>query len=254
MTYNPELRIPFGYGTAYTSLGELRDWLLVHHHLEYVRRLLAWLSHKGGFIGVGGGFREVQPDKDGFAPEGKSFHQDQHYSDGFVGAAAVDLVVRNGSNVHRAPRWDEVPAQGGAEAKTWGLHCNVPGEPWHMQPIEIDGWQSWKDAGSPAPEKNYPIPGESAPQPIVNPEEDDMSRWIIARTSDTGDRFLASPGPRRGAFHVESEVQRNYPFAASDDGQAFALTANGDGKLVTSWGQVPKIPEASALAYMGKEV
>lgn len=253
MAYNPELRVPFGYGTARIALGELRDWLLVHHHPEFVRRLLAWLTHKGGFIGVGGGYREVQPDKDGFAPDGQSFHQDQHYSDGFVGAAAVDLVVVNGGQVHRAPRWSEVPAQGSAEAKTWGLHCNVSTEPWHMQCIEHDGWQSWKNAGSPAPAPNYPLPGESTPPPIDS-EEDDMSRWIIARTSDTGDRFLASPRPRGGAYHVSSEVQRNYPFAASDDGQAFALTADGDGKLVTSWGQAPKIPQAAALAYMGKEV
>lgn len=94
---------------------------------------------------------------------------------------------------------------------------------------------------------------QSTPPPIST-EEDDMTRWLVARTSDTGDRFLASPGPRRGAYHVESEVQRNYPFAASDDGMAFALTADGDGKLVSNWGGVPRIPEAAALRYMGKEV
>lgn len=254
MAYNPELRTPFGYGTGHVTLGELRDWLLVHHHPEYVRRLLAWLTHKGGFIGVGGGYREVQPTKDGFAPEGKSFHQNQTFADGFVGAAAVDLVVVNGSNAHRAPRWSDVPAQGSTEARTWGVHCNVPGEPWHMQPIEIDGWQSWKDAGSPAPVAGYPLPGESSqtspPQPIVNPEEDDMTRWLVARTKEA-DAFLASPGIRGGAHHMPTTVPRRYPFLAMPDGRAYNI---GTGKLVTDWGDVTKVPEAEALQYMGPKV
>lgn len=250
MTYNPELRVPFGYGAARITLGELRDWLLVHHHPEYVRRLLAWLTHKGGFIGAGGGYREVQPDEPGYAPEGESFHQNQTYSDGFVGAAAVDLVVVNGGNVHRAPRWSDVPAQGSAEAKRWGVHCNVPGEPWHMQPIEIDGWQSWKDAGSPAPEKNYPIPGENAPPPIST-EEDDMTRWLVARTNDGHDKFYASPGIRGGAHHMPSVVPRRYPFVTMPDGKAYDV---GSGTLVSDWGDVDKIPESLITQYMGPKV
>jgi peptidoglycan hydrolase-like protein with peptidoglycan-binding domain len=51
------------------------------------------------------------------------------------------------------------------EAKRWGLHCNVtrPSEPWHIQPIEIDGYGTWvrggrKDFGS------APAPAPSAPK------------------------------------------------------------------------------------------
>jgi hypothetical protein len=171
--FNPELRVPFGYSTATRTLAEVRTWLLVHHHPEYVHRFLHWLDDGGGQIGAGGGWRSVQPDKDGFAPEGKSFHQDQRFRDGFVGAAAVDVVVRNPGHVHRAPRWDEVPIQGSKAAALYGVHANVDQgarpEPWHIQPVELDGWQTWINAGSPAPRPNYPLPGESTPAAPIPP-------------------------------------------------------------------------------------
>lgn len=160
------LNVPYGYNTRLVSLGWLSTALLDHHHPEYVRRLLVWLNSKAGLVGVGGGWRDdgTQPDKAGFAPEGQSFHQNQLYDDGFVGACAVDLVKRNPypGGQHQGVYWSDTIVQGTFEAKTWGLHCNVgvppDGEPWHMQPVEIDGWQSWRAAGSPAPVFNYPIP------------------------------------------------------------------------------------------------
>jgi hypothetical protein len=157
---NLDLLTPFGYSRSVKSLRDLRLWLLAHHHPEYVRRLLAWLDAQNGKVGVGGGWRAdgTQPTASGFAPEGKSFHQNQQYRDGFIGAAAVDLVVRNGVNVHRAPTWSEVPRQGSIAAQLWGVHCNIDTEPWHMQPVEIDGWQSWYNAGRPAPRAGYPLP------------------------------------------------------------------------------------------------
>ena len=161
------MRVPWGYSTTYRSVAEIRVVLMEHYHPEYVDRLCAWLMSKGGLIGVGGTWRAdgTQADKPGFAPEGKSFHQNQKYSDGFIGACAVDLVAANSFGVHRAPGWAEVPAQGSLEASRWGVHCNVgtPGqsgsEPWHMQPVEIDGHSSWLANGSPAPRPNYPFPG-----------------------------------------------------------------------------------------------
>lgn len=172
MSFNPELRIPWGYQRSTKTLAEARTILLVHYHPEYVRRLLAWLSSKEGKIGIGGTWRATgtQPVAPGFAPEGRSFHQDQRYADGVVGATAVDLVAPNGTNVHRAPNWSEVPAQGSAEAKRWGVHCNISTEAWHMQPVEIDGWQSWFNGGRPAPRVGYPIP--EPPQPNTPPKED----------------------------------------------------------------------------------
>lgn len=190
--FNWSLRVPFQYGNQYISLRELERWLLVHHHPEYVRRLLAWLHFKKGTVGVGGGWRAggAQPGKPGFAPEGKSFHQDQNYNDGFTGACAVDSVYMDGPDAgdsHDSIAWKEVPIQGSAEAKRWGIHANVGvpgnGESWHLQPIEIDGWQTWWNQGRPAPVRNYPLPVEHDPYYAPPPggtlvEEDDMQYLI----------------------------------------------------------------------------
>jgi peptidoglycan hydrolase-like protein with peptidoglycan-binding domain len=163
MTYNPNLTVPWGYTTAMRKLSTVNDVLLVHYHPEYVRRLLAWLTSMNGGIGIGGHFRPdgTQPDKPGFAPEGKSFHQNQQYNDGFIGATAVDVVAKNptGGN-HIGVRSAMVPMQGTERAKLWGVHANILTEPWHIQPVEIDGWLSWKNNGSPAPRRGYPLPGE----------------------------------------------------------------------------------------------
>lgn len=157
---------PYGYQTSFRTLEWLEEWLLVHHHPEYVRRLLIWLSSKGGEVGIGGGWRATQPVKPGFAPPGKSFHQDQQFADGFVGACAVDVVARNptGGN-HLTVTWAQVPRQGGFDARTYGVHANVSTEAWHIQPIEIDGYQSWLDAGRPAPVPNYSPPITPPPPP-----------------------------------------------------------------------------------------
>lgn len=164
-------RYPWGYGVSTKTLAEIEAILTVHYHPEYLRRLLAWLEAQDGRVGIGGHWRAggAQPDRPGFAPEGRSFHQDQRYADGFVGACAVDLVVRRTGLDHRSPYWSEVPAQGSDEARRWGLHCNVGappgGEPWHMQPIEIDGWVAWDvadlvdDGIGRAPVPGYPFPG-----------------------------------------------------------------------------------------------
>ena len=141
---------PSGYGTTMVDIDEL---FKRHHeakmHPEYARRLRAWLIAQGGRVGIGGSWRASQPAKPGFAPEGKSFHQSQSFSSGVVAFCAVDLVVAVPGKKHRAPTWDEVPKKGSQEAKKWGLHCNVtkPSEPWHIQPIEIDGYGSWVRAG-----------------------------------------------------------------------------------------------------------
>jgi hypothetical protein len=191
--FNWQLRVPFGYYSQYVTLEWLNDWLLEHHHPEYVRRLIGWLHYKNGNVGVGGGWRAggAQPDQPGFAPEGKSFHQDQKYADGFIGACAVDSVYKDGPDAgtaHDGIAWAEVPRQGTAEAERWGIHANVGvpgnGESWHLQPIEIDGWGSATGNGThaaPAIVAEYPIPTEHDPvAPVAPPEpepptEDDMT-------------------------------------------------------------------------------
>jgi len=158
---------PSGYGTTMVDIDEL---FKKHHqgkmHPEYARRLRAWLIAHEGRIGIGGSWRAVQPVKPGFAPPGKSFHESQEFKSGFW-FAAVDLVYVNPGRKHRAPTWDEVPKKGSQEAKRWGLHCNVtrPSEPWHIQPIELDGFGGWVRAGRPEPQAGYPLPG-AAPVPV----------------------------------------------------------------------------------------
>lgn len=160
---------PSGYSTTMVDIDEL---FRRHHqskmHPEYARRLRAWLIAQEGRIGIGGSWRATQPVKPGFAPPGKSFHESQQFPSG-LWFAAVDLVHVNPGRVHRSPSWGEVPKKGSAEAKRWGLHCNVtkPSEPWHMQPIEVDGHGGWVRAGRPEPRAGYPIPsgGGSGPAP-----------------------------------------------------------------------------------------
>ena len=154
-------RYPTGYGSRLVDLDTL---LAMHHvdkmHPEYARRLRPWLIAKGGHIGIGGSWRPTgeQPNKPGFAPEGKSFHQYQQFKSGLTKFCAVDLVARNGNERHRSPNWSEVPARGSAESRAYGLHCNISSEPWHLQPVEINGWNTWRLLGRRDPKAGYPLP------------------------------------------------------------------------------------------------
>lgn len=147
---------PSGYTTTMANIDEL---FRRHHvdkmHPEFARRLRAWLISHNGKMGIGGSWRATQPAKPGFAPEGKSFHQSQPFPSGSW-FAAVDLVHVNPGKVHRSPTWAEVPKKGTTATKEYGLHCNVTGEPWHIQPIEIDGWGSW-NRKKVDPVAGYPI-------------------------------------------------------------------------------------------------
>lgn len=177
---------PSSYGRTLLDI----DALFARHHVdkmhpEFARRLRAWLIAQEGRIGIGGSWRDTgaQPDRPGFAPEGRSFHQYQRFASGLVAFCAVDLVARNGAGVHRAPHWDEVPVQGSAEASRWGVHCNVSSESWHMQPVEIDGWASWISAGSPDPVAGYRLPTDPPLQPPPTIEEEPME--VIRVHGDT---------------------------------------------------------------------
>ena len=194
MLYNPDLQIPWGYGTSYKRLGDVAAILAVHYHPEYVRRLLRWLTHKNGTIGIGGHWRAFgsQPDKPGFAPEGKSFHQSQLFVTGQRYAVAVDLVAPDGpdgNHDHDGVSWEDVPRQGSQEAAIWGVHCNIDTEAWHMQPIEIDGWQTWVNLGRPDIQWLYPIPPyPTTPAPLPT-EEDDVDA-ILMKHPTTGQFYV----------------------------------------------------------------
>lgn len=162
-----EVRYPYGYGKATATMAQLEarygTGAPIPAHPEYWKRIKSYLISKKGKIGIGGAYRFVQPDANGFAPPGMSFHEKQAFASGLQVYSAIDLVVLNGSKVHRAPTWSEVPRQGSGhpDIKTFGLHCNVPGEPWHIQCFEIDGYSTWKNNGRKDPRANYPVPGGS---------------------------------------------------------------------------------------------
>lgn len=184
MAYRPNLRVPYGYGTATKTLAEIRVIMAEHHHPEYIERFLAWLDWCDGLVGFGGGWRATQPSKPGFAPDGKSFHQTQTYASGRKAASAVDVVRINPKiaqgGVHLTVRWSDVPKQGTTEAKTWGVHANVDQganpEPWHIQPVEQDGWQTWVNQGRPELKAGYPFPGRDngGPPPPPPPPPTDI--------------------------------------------------------------------------------
>jgi peptidoglycan hydrolase-like protein with peptidoglycan-binding domain len=203
---------PTGYNTSMVDIDEL---FKRHHpdkiHPEFARRLRMWLESKGGRIGIGGSWRAIQPPKPGFAPEGRSFHQSQQFSSGRVAYCAVDLVHINPGGRHRSPRWEEVPRKSTVEARHWGLHCNVtkPAEPWHIQPIEIDGWGGWNRSGRkdfsamtvtpvtlptpPAPALVFAYPG----QPLRRGSQGDAVKLIQAVVGATPDGVFGSATDRR---------------------------------------------------------
>lgn len=138
------------------SMEVLRDTFEPHMHPEAARRMFNFIYICEGRIGIGGGYRAPgrQPNRAGFAPPGKSFHEGQDFASGRY-YCAWDLVAHNPGRRHRAPTWDEVPKQDTQWAMDLGVHCNVSSEPWHLQPIEIDGWGSWDRDGRPEPVAGY---------------------------------------------------------------------------------------------------
>jgi hypothetical protein len=171
---------PTGYQDDYRSMLELRAQYEPAMHPAFARRVFPWIGSCKGFVGIGSGVRDSQPDLPGFAPAGRSFHLRQRFASGRLAYAALDLVVIDGpdaGNAHDAPAWSHVPIQGSAEAARWGVHCNIgkPGDPWpkgeswHMQPVELDGFDTWLAQGRPDPAMTYPIPTVEVPPVSATP-------------------------------------------------------------------------------------
>lgn len=190
---------PYGYGTDRGSLDELKARYAGEMHPNYADCVFAWIESRGGRVGIGSAWRATQPSLPGFAPEGMSFHQDQLFASGFVGCAAVDLVHEDPGNKHRMIRWDEVPAQGTADAAFWKVHCNVSQESWHMQSINADGWVRWVSDGRPDPIGRTPAPPKP-PDPVFDPKHCKFAGWpkaehkALKNEGDTGDAISYAQG------------------------------------------------------------
>ncbi len=218
---------PIGYSRQLVTLEEMRRRYAPKFENESWRRIENYLVHAGkGALGIGSGWRSFQATTSAATRAGHSFHQTQTFVDGAKGCAAIDAVARNGNGVHRAPRTGEFPAQGSQAARLWGVHCNVgtPGqrgwEPWHVQPVELDGWGRWVDNGRQRPRAGYSIPhGTTAPPAPLPPPRggfDDMTpmRKRVLDTRTTGPkmgkgttRFVQLPILPNGTTSVLVNIQ-----------------------------------------------
>lgn len=167
-----DLLIPVGYGREYITIDQAKVRFGGSIHPEFARRGFNWLEAKAAEqpeptkrLGIGSGIRLVQPTGTGFAPAGKSFHLRQRFRSGLYVYSAWDLVIpTSGTHSSGAIPADRVPLQGSQAAKLWGVHINVgePGrsgfEPWHLQCVEMDGYDGWVARGRPDPSSRYVIP------------------------------------------------------------------------------------------------
>lgn len=171
-------KYPVGYGTARVSFDELKRRYSGELEPEYARRLFAWLKSKDGAIGIGSAWRPNASNVSQASRLGRSFHQTQTFADGTKHCCAVDLVVPTaGKHTSGGVPTGLVPIQGSTEARQWGVHINIgtPGKPgfesWHMQPIEIDGWATWANAGRKRPIRGYDLPVDASvitPPPSID--------------------------------------------------------------------------------------
>lgn len=170
------MNYPSGYGTAMVPMTELIRQHSGNMEPEFARRLFAWIASKNGEIGIGSGWRQNPSNVSEASKKGMSFHQTQTFGDGSRQFCAVDLVVRT-QDKHSSGDVPAglVPLQGSPEAQAFGVHINVgeqnkPGfESWHMQPIEIDGFESWAKKGRVRPAAGRAVPGDPGPiqQPVT---------------------------------------------------------------------------------------
>lgn len=230
----PMFTYPNGYGNERITLEEMKAKHGAKMHPEFADRFFSYIKSKQGLLGVGGGWRATgtQPDKSGFAPEGKSFHQSQTFDSGIVGYCAVDLVTGNGANVHKSPAWSDTD-----DAPQFGLHTFIKDEPWHIQPIEIRGWQNWVNSGRIDPVNNF----------LIAPSSGDNKMYTL----DTPIRMLDTREQLDTPLPSGSWLQRLPPGVPNNASAIFVTVTATEADIsgfVTLWGAGP-MPTVSNLNY-----
>lgn len=160
---------PSGYGTDMVDIDTLMD-----RHMpagvtepEFRRRARAWVVSHRGRVGFGDRLPRSRNNRVSAASSSnRSFHQLQKFRDGTEWACAIDVVVPRPGAGHSSGAVPAglVPVRGSKDAERWGLHANIgsPGkrgfEPWHMQPVELDGFGGFVARLRPRPQPGYPLP------------------------------------------------------------------------------------------------
>lgn len=230
---------PDGYGTSRITLDQMKARHGPRMHPEFARRFFAYIEAKGGLLGVGGGWRATNPDKPGFAPDGRSFHQSQTWASGTVGYAAVDLVVGVTGKVHRSPTWAET-----TDAPAYGLHTFISNEPWHIQPIEIRGWLAWVEAGRRDPNPYFPLPQPPDPNPVGVP--DVFYPINPYRNSDT--RVFGGP-LASGSTHTFEIEKTKFPANTTAVAINLAVVDQTGPGYLTIWPHGMSKPNTSCINY-----
>jgi hypothetical protein len=156
-------------------------------HPEVLRRFEALIhfAHKVGVpLGVGTGWRSLQPDKPGFAKNGNSWHQSCPLMPISATAFAIDTVPNTS--------WPWLEERCG----NFGFRTfrNVNNEPWHIQPTEIP--TARKYATSPPVIYKWDLPGTQKP-PTVKPGDGDMTPEQAKQLADLHAAVTAPIYPAR---------------------------------------------------------
>lgn len=223
---------PSGYGTQLLTLPQLIARHTSGCEPETVLRVIEFL-HGQPELGIGGGWRPCPSDTSDASLACKSFHQTQRFAPTGPGQPAThwfcafDFVRRNPLSTpsnpkpHISLRPGDLPYQASPQASLpptgLGLHANVgtpgtPGfEPWHGQPSEIDGFDSWVQAGRKRP--NPIMLTHFPPKPPPNDFYDLRTTMTLSTLHplDTPQRFFDTRGFGGPVAAGEYEVLPPYP-------------------------------------------
>lgn len=226
---------PIGYQSQLVTMAELRRVHEPDMHPEFSRRIWPWLESCGGQMGIGGGKRPCPDPVSPASQACESFHQLQQYASGLHVYAAVDLVYRNPGHVHRAPTWAETES-----AEPYGLHTfigkNTPttsdDESWHLQCVEMRGFQTWVDRGRPDPLR-YPIPTDPPTGGLIT-----MERFALAGVDGNGYRLKDTRDGQGPKLTKQTQWGVTDPDAAGAEAVTinFTVTQPDDSGFLAVWG------------------
>lgn len=214
--------IPIGYGTRRGTYADALAASPVPVDPEFAQRLEGALYVmrvlRGHDVGVGEIGRKVNPTKPGAAAPGNSFHEPHMGSKiPYQGkACAVDIVIAQPGGTHRIwTDWSKVPAQARGESLC-GLHASVgkpgdpypKGEPHHWQPVEVDGFATWRAAGSP-PLRPFALEPVDPIEPDLPPEVD-MAKLPKIRVRGRAKQWALLP--LHPDTNIELGIDKDAPF------------------------------------------